>query len=1084
MTKRRKTILKKRTLNALKRMSAVVVAVSVVLGQLPIYTAYEAHVINVIARIDPCQYVTIEGVKFNDANGNGVRDGGEAGLKDWIIELKGGPYAPEYDYNGNVKNDSNDYGILEDVIVDGATCPLGTICDFNGDGSLALASGDLTAFQNWLAARDFGNQMTDENGHYIFPTQLKFGDYIVTEVTQTGWTATTPVSVALTTDECTEVVNFGNKRNEILKGGLSGYKWHDINHDGTWQQPAEPPIAGWLMALTGDSSGLATTDATGYYAFTNLNAGSYTVTEETRSGWLGSTPTSTTVTLAQGETKTGVNFGNYQTGVCQNAITLDFENDASGNPMLKGQFIDTEYSLWGILVSAHNYNAAHPQKAIIFDSAHPSGGINGDKIVDVDLGTPNLQFGGPGNSENGDGKEPSNNTPLHNLLIIPDNAVDTTPADGYVDDPNDEPAGGSIRFVFNEPMTFSSVKYIDLDHGSNSAVVGYSDATGTAQVFSIPVPAKNGNSVQKISGDQTTKIRMLKLRGYDSFGIDEVVLCPPLPYCGDGKVNLENEQCDDGNLVNGDGCDNDCTVSSQCGNGRIEKDEVCDDGNLVNGDGCENDCKPTTFCGDGAVQTPNSYGQNEQCDDGARNGTLESTCTKLCQPQQNQCEAKSQGYFKNNDGCNNGTGTSIWATQVNTLSDGLSDVFATTNGNAMCVQLAVNCTTSTSNDVDKARCDAKKFTLADEMNAVSSHLRTDALVAGGYDGNTAFTLIGISATTTIQHALTIMEQVIADPGSTKTQLADVQYIAARIYTFYEKENTDPFECVLPGMGNGIVEPGEQCDDGNLAPWDGCSPTGTSEVVLNEIMANPTGSDGAPMPAGEWVELFNLSTRPISLEGWALYDKSNSNVLPITATSTTVATTTIAAGGRLVVYRNGNTKFEMTNSGDRVRLYNAQISVGGDLLDAFEWTTAKPEGNSYARVPDGTGSWVDPCPTLGEENVDVMCDGTPADEAVIAPELIAASAAEEPPQAEDIPPDAATLTDEQWAALFPEEDPVVPADSTIDSPSSSKTEEQVTDPTVVIQPTTGSGGDTPPPPPDTTNPEVTPTSTDGLLTPTT
>ena len=1043
MSKRGRTILRKRTINALKRLSAVVVAVSVVLGQLPVFSAFEAHVINVTARIVPrCDDIVITGTKFEDKNGNGMQDAGEPGLNDWIIELKRGPFAPEFDYNGNSQNDSNDYGVLQGVIVDGATCPLGTQCDFNGDGSLALASMDLAAFQNWLASRDLGNQITDESGHYAFHN-LTFGTYIIAETLQTGWTPTTELRRTVTVDACTVTVNFGNRQQENLKGSLSGYKWNDMNRDGTWQQPSEPPISGWLIALTGDASGSATTDASGYYAFTNLNAGNYTVTEEIRSDWFLSTPTSTTVTLATGENKGNLNFGNYRT-LCENAITLDFERTPSGVPMLKGQFIDNEYSPWGIIVKAHNYNAAHPQVAIIFDSANPSGGIHGDQIVDVDLGTPNKQFGGPGDSENGSGFEPSNNVALHNLLTIPDNVVDTNPVDGNVDDPNDEPAGGSISFIFDSPYAFASVKYVDLDHGSGE-VVGYADATATSQLFSIPVLVKNGNAVQKISGDQTTQIKTLKLRGRDSFAIDEVVVCPsppPPPVCSDGKVNQSFEQCDDGNLVNGDGCENTCT--------------------------------PTTWCGDGILQTPNSYGQNEACDEGEQNGTTESTCTTLCTMQQNQCAALSPGYYKNNDGCQNGIGSSIWAAQVNTLSDSFFDVFATIDGSGTCVQFAVNCTTSTSNDVDKARCNAKKHLLADETNAVANHLRPDALVAGGYDGNAAFGSLGIYATSTIQQAMVAIEQVIANPGSTKEQLTRAQYVAARLYTFYENENPDPSECVLPGIGNGIIETGEQCDDGNLSPWDGCSPSGQSEVVLNEIMVNPNGADNALMPGGEWVELFNNSAKPISLQEWALYDSSDSHVLQITATSTDLATTTIAAGGRLVVYRNGNVNFALFESHDSVRLYNARIQQGGNLLDAFSWTTSKPEGNTYQRVPDGTGAWVDPCPTPGEANTaDESCGST---ETVTGKFELVAPAAEEEPKDEVLAvPDAAYLTDTQWNALFPEQDYPETEETPVIKSSEGKAEEVITDPMVVVQPADGSD---PPDDPNasvsTTTPEITAT----------
>lgn len=74
--------------------------------------------------------------------------------------------------------------------------------------------------------------------------------------------------------------------------------------------------------------------------------------------------------------------------------------------------------------------------------------------------------------------------------------------------------------------------------------------------------------------------------------------------CGDGIVESP-EACDDGNMANGDGCSNMCTVETGwscsgttsicapiavCGNGIVESGEACDDGNMVNGDGCNNTC--------------------------------------------------------------------------------------------------------------------------------------------------------------------------------------------------------------------------------------------------------------------------------------------------------------------------------------------------------------------------------------------------------------------------------------------------------------------------------------------------------------
>src|SRR5579883_433601 len=92
--------------------------------------------------------------------------------------------------------------------------------------------------------------------------------------------------------------------------------------------------------------------------------------------------------------------------------------------------------------------------------------------------------------------------------------------------------------------------------------------------------------------------------------------------CGDGVVNQAGEECDDGNQVNGDGCDNNCTVT-RCGNGIVDPGEQCDDGNQVNSDGCEANCTLPT-CGNGILDA------GEQCDDGARNGTPGDGCSSSC----------------------------------------------------------------------------------------------------------------------------------------------------------------------------------------------------------------------------------------------------------------------------------------------------------------------------------------------------------------------------------------------------------------------------------------------------------------------
>ncbi len=115
--------------------------------------------------------------------------------------------------------------------------------------------------------------------------------------------------------------------------------------------------------------------------------------------------------------------------------------------------------------------------------------------------------------------------------------------------------------------------------------------------------------------------------------------------CGNGIAN-NGEACDDGNLLNGDGCTSQCTVEAQwncplfgqpctavCGDGVKKGQEECDDGNTASNDGCSSMCKVevgwscfgpvcSTVCGDSRVVG------SERCDDG--NVTNNDGCSNLC----------------------------------------------------------------------------------------------------------------------------------------------------------------------------------------------------------------------------------------------------------------------------------------------------------------------------------------------------------------------------------------------------------------------------------------------------------------------
>jgi len=69
---------------------------------------------------------------------------------------------------------------------------------------------------------------------------------------------------------------------------------------------------------------------------------------------------------------------------------------------------------------------------------------------------------------------------------------------------------------------------------------------------------------------QTIDVPLCDVQDHLNHGDTEGACAPP-PTCGDGTVNQQSEQCDDGNTANGDGCDSQCQTEQQgeCTEGTI-----------------------------------------------------------------------------------------------------------------------------------------------------------------------------------------------------------------------------------------------------------------------------------------------------------------------------------------------------------------------------------------------------------------------------------------------------------------------------------------------------------------------------------
>lgn len=83
------------------------------------------------------------------------------------------------------------------------------------------------------------------------------------------------------------------------------------------------------------------------------------------------------------------------------------------------------------------------------------------------------------------------------------------------------------------------------------------------------------------------------------------------------------------------------------------------------------------------------------------------------------------------------------------------------------------------------------------------------------------------------------------------------------------------ECIVkPYCGDGKVDPGEICDDGNNIGGDGCDPTCKPEpkpladgtLLITEIQPNPNAVDDQN---GEWLEVYNPTNKPIDMTCWKI-----------------------------------------------------------------------------------------------------------------------------------------------------------------------------------------------------------------------
>ena len=323
---------------------------------------------------------SISGVKFNDLNGNGVRDSGEPGLAGITVFLDTnnngildpGELSTTTDVNGNFTFTNlgpGTYRVREvepagsvqttanpaDIVASSGDDVSGVLFgnfqlvsisglkfnDLNDNGVRDPGEPGLAGITVFLDTNNNGvldpgelSTTTDTNGNYTF-ANLPPGTYRVREVEPAGSTQTTANPADIVASSGTDVsgVLFGNFQQISPLNSISGLKFNDLNGNGV-RDPGEPGLAGITVFLDSNGNGVldpgelsTTTDANGNYTFTNLAPGTYRVREVEPAGSMQTTGNPADIVVSSGSSITGVNFGNFQ---LVSISGLKF-NDLNGN---------------------------------------------------------------------------------------------------------------------------------------------------------------------------------------------------------------------------------------------------------------------------------------------------------------------------------------------------------------------------------------------------------------------------------------------------------------------------------------------------------------------------------------------------------------------------------------------------------------------------------------------------------------------------------------------------------------------------------------------------------------------------------
>jgi len=158
--------------------------------------------------------------------------------------------------------------------------------------------------------------------------------------------------------------------------------------------------------------------------------------------------------------------------------------------------------------------------AVVFDSSNPTGG-------DIDLGTPNVNFGGPGVGAGG-ASGPFVNDQAHGKILIVAEDLNDGNGDGLVDDPDDVNAastsGAKLDFNFSAvgSITLYGMTFIDLEPPEQPTTISFF-GTGGQLLSTMDVPVTGNNGVAHLDFAGIPGVASLRVHMRGSGAIDDLL---------------------------------------------------------------------------------------------------------------------------------------------------------------------------------------------------------------------------------------------------------------------------------------------------------------------------------------------------------------------------------------------------------------------------------------------------------------------------------------------------------------------------------------------------------------------------------